>query len=368
MVCGLSTRKMRTPCATQYSITPASAEPHLAPLRRLEVEGVDVLVLLRRVLGVLDAAVGALAEPLRVLASPTGGRARTGRRCRARSRCRVRRRAAPGGWKSASVPSSPRIASCPPSAAPMAHGLPTSSALRVERVVAALAARAADRVDGREVEHVEAHALHVGQPGLAVGEGAVALRLSADAERGKNSYQAEKRARSRSTVTRQRRQPGVRMASGRGGAARSRCAASSMPMRLQLGRRRRRRRQRPRAPGAQARSSLRSSPAGARCAAAAISAAPPSAAMRTSSASTRRAKSLRHDRNGSTQAHTVYSHAPSASTAKAARQRSLPSGCIGVFCHLRGAGAAPQQRAGDHVVAVGEAVGLDLDGVADARA
>src|SRR5439155_11788135 len=43
-------------------------EPELRPVGRLEVERVDVLVLLRRVLGVLDRAVRALAEPGRVLA------------------------------------------------------------------------------------------------------------------------------------------------------------------------------------------------------------------------------------------------------------------------------------------------------------
>ena len=46
-----------------------------------------------------------------------------------------------------------------------------------ERVVAALAAAAADRVDRREVQHVETHVLDIGQPGLAVVEGAVARRI-----------------------------------------------------------------------------------------------------------------------------------------------------------------------------------------------
>src|SRR5262249_22048752 len=42
--------------------------PERAPLLSIEVEGVDVLVLLGWVLGVLDGAVGPGAEPLRVLA------------------------------------------------------------------------------------------------------------------------------------------------------------------------------------------------------------------------------------------------------------------------------------------------------------
>src|SRR3989454_11151789 len=48
--------------------------PHLVPERSgilaLEVQRVDVLVLLRRVLRVLDGAVGPVKEPLRVLADP----------------------------------------------------------------------------------------------------------------------------------------------------------------------------------------------------------------------------------------------------------------------------------------------------------
>ncbi len=46
------------------------ALPQRRPVLGLEVERVDVLVFLGRVLGVLDTAVGALAEPCRVLAYP----------------------------------------------------------------------------------------------------------------------------------------------------------------------------------------------------------------------------------------------------------------------------------------------------------
>jgi hypothetical protein len=61
LVCGLSTRKMRTPCSIQNSKTSGSSS-HRAPrpVVGLEVERVDVLVLLGRVLGVLDRAVGPL--------------------------------------------------------------------------------------------------------------------------------------------------------------------------------------------------------------------------------------------------------------------------------------------------------------------
>ena len=48
-----------------------------------------------------------------------------------------------------------------------------------QRVVAALAVLPADRVDRREVEHVEAHALDVGQAPDHVVEGAVPVRIAA---------------------------------------------------------------------------------------------------------------------------------------------------------------------------------------------
>ena len=127
LVCGLSTRKMRTPCSIQYSNTLASSIHSSRQCFGLEVERIDVLVFLRRVLGVLDAAVGALAEPLGMrLDVRMVGRAleRDVERdldAVLAAACASRRR------KSSSVPSAGRIALCPPSSAPMAHGLPTSS-------------------------------------------------------------------------------------------------------------------------------------------------------------------------------------------------------------------------------------------------
>ena len=61
----------------------------------------------------------------------------------------------------------------PPSLEPMAQGLPGSSGVEVDTVVAAFAKGGADGVDGRQVEHVEAHGGDVGQEGFDVGEGAV---------------------------------------------------------------------------------------------------------------------------------------------------------------------------------------------------
>ena len=65
------------------------------------------------------------------------------------------------------MPSSGWIASCPPSAPPIAHGLPTSPGLGALRVVPALAVRAPDRVDRREVEDVEAE---LGEPRHDLGD------------------------------------------------------------------------------------------------------------------------------------------------------------------------------------------------------
>ncbi len=88
----------------------------------------------------------------------------------------------------------------PPSAEPIAHGLPTSSGRAFERVVGALAVDAPDRLDGRKVQHVEPHFGHVRQPRLDVSKAPVARGAGA-AERGNNSYQLLKPARLRSATS-----------------------------------------------------------------------------------------------------------------------------------------------------------------------
>ena len=70
LVCGLSTRNTVTPCATQCSTTSRSAAPERPPVLGVEVDVVDVLVALGRVLGVLERAVGPPVEPVGVLAQP----------------------------------------------------------------------------------------------------------------------------------------------------------------------------------------------------------------------------------------------------------------------------------------------------------
>ena len=65
--------------------------------------------------------------------------------------------------KSSIVPSSGWIAVCPPKGEPMAQGTPGSSGVGSELVVGAFAEGGPDRMDRRQVEHVEAHVGDIGQ-------------------------------------------------------------------------------------------------------------------------------------------------------------------------------------------------------------
>ena len=146
--------------------------PELAPGLRLEVERVDVLVLLGRVLGVLDRAVGPVPEPLGVLGDPgVVGRALEGQverdvdaaLARARQQVlEVREGAELGvdrGVAALGAADGPRAAEV--------------ARLGLGVVVRALAERGADRVDRRQVEDVEAELGDVVEPLLDVLEGAV---------------------------------------------------------------------------------------------------------------------------------------------------------------------------------------------------
>src|SRR5581483_10549664 len=144
--------------------------PQPTPALAVPVDVDDVLIALRRVLGVLDRAVGPVLEPLRVLPQPrVVGRAldREVERdleselLRTRDepvevvdRPELRRDGVVTALLCADRPRAPRIA-----------------LLRGQRVVAALAAGAPDGVDRRQVDDVEAelrepgkHALHAGEP------------------------------------------------------------------------------------------------------------------------------------------------------------------------------------------------------------
>ncbi len=145
---------------------------------RPEVDGVDVLVLLGRVLGVLDGAVGPVVEPGRVLLHPrVVGRALEGV---IESDLHVvvaggldqvlevvdgAQAGLDGGVAALGAADGPRTARV------VGTGL--------ERVVGPLAVADADGVDGREIEDVEAHGCH---PGDAVVGGGPQAALGAGEE------------------------------------------------------------------------------------------------------------------------------------------------------------------------------------------
>ena len=191
-VCGLSTRKTCTPRSTQSEHDVAQRLPEPPPVLRVEVDVVDVLVLLRRVLRVLQRAVGAAVEPLRVLLQPrVVGRAldREVERDLAAELAAARDQRS----NSSSVPSSGwigRRGRPPPRRSPT--GCPTSSGSGVERVVPPLAVRRPDRVDRRQVDDVEAELRELGQHAL-------------DARRSRPTSAGRARTRSRSAHARGRR-------------------------------------------------------------------------------------------------------------------------------------------------------------------
>ena len=88
------------------------------------------------------------------------------------------RAAATSRSKSSSVPSSGCTARCPPSCGPDRVRAAGVARLRLQAVVAPLAVRGADRVDRREVEHVEPEVAHVRQLRDHVVEGAVAVDVA----------------------------------------------------------------------------------------------------------------------------------------------------------------------------------------------
>ena len=141
-----------------------------------EFHRVDVLILLGRVLGVLDGAVGPLPEPLGMLADVGMiGRALEGDVERDLD-------ALPGGFRDQVLEILERAEGGMDGLVAALLGADGPGAadvvgLRGGVVVAALAKAAADGVNGRQVEHVEAHFGDVGQAGFAVPEGAMRARL-----------------------------------------------------------------------------------------------------------------------------------------------------------------------------------------------
>src|SRR5205823_4792899 len=130
--------------------------PQPLPLLGLEVDRVDVLVFFGRVLGVLDGAVRPVAEPLGVLLDVrVVGRALEGHIHRY-----LDAQVAGVGdegvevFERAEVGVDGRVPAFGAADAPGAAGFVRPGD---GRVVLALAEGDADRVDGRQVEHVEAH-------------------------------------------------------------------------------------------------------------------------------------------------------------------------------------------------------------------
>ena len=200
LVCGLSTRKMRTPRAHQNSIDALQLLPEAAPRGALEVDRVDVLVFLRRVLRVLDRAVRPMPEPFRMLAHPGMIRRALIREVERdlepvaarrrdemievveRAERRVDRHVAAG--LAADRPWAAHIVGC-----------------GVSVLLRALAMRVADWMDGRQVQDVEPHRGDPGQRRFGLAECRARGSGRVPPERGNISYQAPKRARSRSTST-----------------------------------------------------------------------------------------------------------------------------------------------------------------------
>ncbi len=150
--------------------------PQLAPVLGLEVEGEDVLVLLRRVLRVLDRAVGPVLEPFgvlvrvgvvgRALKSYVEGHLHSLLVRRAQQMLKVLHGAE--SRVDGLVPAFFRADR------PRAAGLVGSGLCRVVR---AFAMRPADRMDWRKVEDVEPHLRDVRQPLLHIAERPMLRRI-----------------------------------------------------------------------------------------------------------------------------------------------------------------------------------------------
>ena len=154
-VCGLSTRKNLMPASTQCSDDVEPRLPELAPGVRVPVEVVDVLVALGRVLGVLERAVGALLEPLGVLLEPRVVGRGVQREVERDVHAVLARRRAQGAdvLLRAELGVDGVVAALLAADRVRRAGVVGAGG---QRVVAALAGCDADRVDGREVEDVEA--------------------------------------------------------------------------------------------------------------------------------------------------------------------------------------------------------------------
>ena len=166
-----------TPCAIQNRKTSRSAVPQRLPVGALEIERIDVLVFLRRVLRVLDRAVGPMPEPFRMLAHP--------RMIRRRLERDVERDVAARGARRADEPievverSEARldggVAAVASDRSPT--GCRDRPAPRVSELLRPFRCVSADWMDRRQIDHVEAHRGDVRQPRFRFAERAAARRI-----------------------------------------------------------------------------------------------------------------------------------------------------------------------------------------------
>ena len=169
------------------------------PQRRLRRVGVeididDVLVFLRRILGVADRAVGPPGEPVRMLAQPGMiGRALHGEIERD-LHARARRRLRPARENPRACRARGCIASWPPSRRADGIGAAGIAGSGRQRVVAALAVGLADRMDRRQIEHVEAHRARCAAAAPITSRRCRGGRDRDSGERGNSSYQLAKPA------------------------------------------------------------------------------------------------------------------------------------------------------------------------------
>ena len=169
----------------------------------VEVDRVDVLVLLRRVLGVGDGAVRQFGEPLAVVRGPRVIRRALQRQIERYLQTEISR----GGDELVEVGDRAQLRMHRVVAAFVAADRPRRADVTGRGrggVVAALSVHLADRVDRRQVDHVEAHLRDARQAAAAVAKvpcTGLTLASQPPVERGNSSYQDPKLASGRSTQT-----------------------------------------------------------------------------------------------------------------------------------------------------------------------
>src|SRR5262245_42381811 len=143
----------------------AKRVPQRLPFSRFEIHRVDVLVLLWRVLGVFDGTVGPVSEPLGMLANPGMIRGCLNRDVE----CDIESQ--PIGETDKPVEIVNGAEAWLDCGMPAGCGADGPRAARIpgrcrEGVVAPFAMRLADRMDGRQIDDIEAHGRDIREPCL----------------------------------------------------------------------------------------------------------------------------------------------------------------------------------------------------------